>query len=84
VNKELSDAEIKHIRRREYYNRRVRTDFAPPKLESEIPDIIKRLDNPDDEPLTPETRKREEQRLDYLVRLKTQKDQYQTAKPLYR
>lgn len=69
IAREFTPGEIKHIRRREYYNRRVRPDFAPPKLEQEIPEIIKRLDNMD-EPLTPDTREREEKRLDYLVNLR--------------
>lgn len=69
IAKEFTPGEIKHIRRREYYNRRVRADFAPPKIELEIPQIIKRLDNLDD-PLTPDTREREEKRLNYLVKLR--------------
>lgn len=69
IAREFTPGEIKHIRRREYYNRRVRPDFAPPKIDQEIPDIIRRLDNMDD-PLTPDTRDREEKRLNYLVSLR--------------
>ena len=43
---ELSPAQMKSIRRREYYNRRVKADFAPPKLDVEIPEIIRKLNGP--------------------------------------
>ena len=75
MQREFSTSEIKHIRRREYYNRRVKADFAPPKIEIEIPEIIRRLDDPDGGGMTPETRKREEERLEYLIRLKKKNEE---------
>lgn len=38
--KNMTQEELKHIRRREYYNRRVAKEFAPPRIEDEIPVII--------------------------------------------
>ena len=70
ATRQLSPSHIKSIRRREYYNRRIKPDFAPPNIKNEVPAIIKRLDNME-QPLTPDTRDREEQRLVYLMGLKT-------------
>jgi hypothetical protein len=71
----LSPSQVKAIRRREYYNRRVKPNFAPQNV-NEIPKIMKLLNAEDyelDQPLTPGTRAKEESKLRQLQKLKEMK-----------
>lgn len=58
--KQMSEAQLKSIRMREYYNRRVKADFAPKKVgDSTLEDSIEAESpsptlNGDDSPLSPE------------------------------
>ena len=69
----MTEAQLKQIRRREYYSRRVKADFAPINADEELLD--------DTSPLSPEEKKSRQLKIEKIRKAKERKLKQQNEKP---
>jgi len=73
AQQDMTEAQLKQIRRREYYSRRVKADFAPINADEELLD--------DTSPLSPEEKKTRQLKIEKIRKAKERKLKQQNEKP---
>jgi|TARA_B110000285_G_C14859547_1_gene483886 hypothetical protein len=73
AQQDMTEAQLKQIRRREYYSRRVKADFAPINADAELLD--------DTSPLSPEEKKSRQLKIEKIRKAKERKLKQQNEKP---
>jgi len=73
AQQDMTEAQLKQIRRREYYSRRVKADFALINADEELLD--------DTSPLSPEEKKTRQLKIEKIRKAKERKLKQQNEKP---